>query len=80
MNKLEEKELVELKEFQTKKSNLITEIGIIEAHKNGYLKLLDGLIQEEEKIKKELEEKYGAVSINLEDGSLEKIDNDDGKS
>jgi hypothetical protein len=80
MSKLQEKELIDLKELQTKKGNLLAEIGAVEAHKHGYLQLLDSLIQEQEKIKKELEEKYGAISINLEDGSFEEITEEDGKS
>jgi len=73
MSKLQENELLELKEQQTKKNNLLAEIGVLEAHKHGYLKLLDGMLQDQEKTKKELEEKYGAISVNLEDGSFEEI-------
>lgn len=80
MSKLQKEELVKLQESNAKKVNLIAEIGAVEAHKYAYLQLLDVIIQEQEDMKKELEEKYGAISVDLNDGSFKEISKDDAES
>ena len=48
-------------------------MGIFEAEKHAVLHRVAGLNQDQGKLKQELEEKYGSVSINLQDGSYEEI-------
>jgi hypothetical protein len=48
-------------------------MGVLESQKHAILHDLAGVNEDQEKLKKELEEKYGAININLEDGSYEAI-------
>ncbi len=71
--KLTEKEFETVVDFQTKLNNLLFNIGAIESQKHGLLHELAGVNQDQEKFKKELQDKYGSVNINLKDGSFEEI-------
>ena len=71
--KLTEKEFETVVDFQTKLNNLLLNIGVIESQKHGLLHELAGVNQDQEKFKKELQDKYGSVNINLKDGSFEEI-------
>ena len=66
VNKLETEEFDKIIDFQKK-------IRVIESQKHAILHDLAGVNEDQEKLKKELEEKYGAININLEDGSYEAI-------
>ena len=80
MSKLEEKELETLREQESKKHAVFHDLGVLEAQKHALLHALSELASNQEEFKKELEEKYGKVSVNLEDGSFEKIEEPDGES
>jgi len=71
--KLTEKEFETIKDFQTKLNNIVFNIGISESQKHGFLHELAGVNQDQEEFKKVLEDKYGSININLEDGSFEEI-------
>jgi hypothetical protein len=71
--KITEKEFETIVDFQTKLNNLLLNIGAIESQKHGLLHELAGVNQDQEKFKKELQDKYGSVNINLKDGSFEEI-------
>ena len=71
--KITEKELETIKEQQKKIQTVVYDLGALEAKKfeiSGALKEFNEALNE---TKKELEEKYGQVNINLEDGSYEEI-------
>jgi hypothetical protein len=51
----------------------LNQVGVLEAQKYGLLGYVQEINKEVEDNKKVLEEKYGAVSINLEDGSYTAI-------
>lgn len=59
------------KDLQT----LLTNIGILESQKHGYLHQIGDLNKAIEDFKSELEAEYGAININLEDGSYTEIEN-----
>ena len=80
MSKLEENELSKLKEQESAKSAVLNNLGLIEAQKHAILHSLNGLYEESNEFHKELEEKYGKISVNLEDGSFEEIEDEDGES
>ena len=80
MSKLELKELETLKEQESKKNAIFHDLGVLEAQKHALLHALSELASGQEEFKKELEEKYGKVSVNLEDGSFEEIKESDGES
>jgi len=52
---------------------LLTNIGIVESQKHGFLHQLRDLNETIESFKGELQAQYGAVNINLEDGSYTEI-------
>ena len=73
MNKITDKELDKILAQQSKLGNLYNQVGHLEFTKNLKVKELVVLNTEIDSNKKELEEKYGRVNINLEDGSYEEI-------
>jgi hypothetical protein len=75
--KLTREELEKLQEIQQKNSALVQELGQIglaqinlEKRQENAEKYLDGLREEESAFAKELEEKYGTGSIDLEKGEF----------
>ena len=54
-------------------STLLTNIGIVESQKHGYLHQLRDLNELIDAFKNELQAQYGAININLEDGSYTEI-------
>lgn len=74
--KLEEKELETLKDQETKKNAILRDLGILAVQKQALVNAFATIQSEQEATKKELEEKYGKVSVNLEDGSYEEIKDD----
>ena len=62
-------ELTSIKEKQKTVNDLLSNIGYLEAQKHSTLHQLSEFNSDIEKSKNDLEEKYGAISINLEDGS-----------
>ena len=68
-----EEELKLVQENQGKMNQALSQVGVLEAQKYGLLGYVQQLNKEVEDNKKVLEEKYGAVSINLEDGSYTEI-------
>jgi len=76
MSKIKKEELESLQESQKKFAAIKHDLGQLEVQKHGLLHLWAGIQEEENKFKKELEEKYGKININLEDGSYEEIEED----
>ena len=71
--KITEKELETVKEQQKKIQTVVYDLGALEARKFEISGALKEFTEALNKTKKELEEKYGQVNINLEDGSYEEI-------
>jgi len=72
-SKITDKELETIKEQQQKIQTVVYDLGALEAKKfeiSAALKEFNDALNE---TKKELEEKYGQVNINLQDGSYEEI-------
>ena len=70
-NKVTEKELKEIQDLQANLYKLTTDIGVLETQKHAVLHELAGVNEKQEELKKVLEEKYGSININLEDGTFE---------
>jgi hypothetical protein len=70
--KLSEKELQKLKELRTKGNELIFALGQIEAQKASVFNQIQEVQVENEKIGKELQDKYGDGNIDLETGEFTK--------
>jgi len=73
--KIKQEELDNILKFQNTIRTLCTNIGILESQKHAALHDLAGVNQDQEKLKKEIEDKYGAININLEDGTYTEIEN-----
>ena len=52
---------------------VLTNIGVLESQKHSYLHQLADINKSIEEFKIELEKEYGAININLEDGSYTEI-------
>ena len=73
VNKIEEQELTTVKEQQGKIQQVVMDLGSLELRKAEILGAYGTFAKELDVTKKELEEKYGQVNINLQDGSYEEI-------
>ena len=70
----------ELKSVQEKVNNINQaqmQVGGLEVQKNVALEALKGLQMDLQVIQKDLEEKYGKVSVNLTDGTISEIPEDE---
>ena len=72
--KISEEQLEGLKAQQASKANIVTDIGVVEAQKHELLHALANVMDKQKELAKELEEQYGKINVNLEDGSYEVIE------
>ena len=72
--KIEKEELDKIVEQQVELNNLLKRIGFIETEKDCPLKAYIEILGDPNTSKKELEEKYGAINIDLSDGSYTKVE------
>jgi hypothetical protein len=73
VKKISEEQLKSLQEKVGTIQNLQTQIGGIEMQKHGALHQVATVQEELSKLQAQLEEQYGKVSINIQDGSYEEI-------
>ena len=73
MSKNYKEQLEKLQESQKKYAAIKHDLGQLEVQKHGLLHLWASVQEEDNKFKQELEEEYGKININLEDGSYEEI-------
>ena len=76
-NKITEEQLKNIQDQQTELNAILHEIGLIESQKHGLLHKIAEVNKDIENLKVELEEQYGAVNINLENGTYTKIENEE---
>ena len=74
--KIKEEELKTIQEQQKKLNELVHNIGLLESQKHGLLHEIAGVNKEVEDYKEVLEAEYGAINIDLEDGTYTKIEKD----
>jgi ABC-type oligopeptide transport system ATPase subunit len=77
MSKITEVELKGLQEQEQKKGAILHDLGLLQTQTHSLNHMYVELMVEQDKTKKELEETYGKVNINLQDGSFELIKEDD---
>ncbi len=68
-----EEQLKLLQEQQSKLNEMLRTVGVLEVQKSNVSKEIEALSKEIDSTKKELEEEYGQININLQDGSYEDI-------
>tara|TARA_R100000935_G_scaffold56141_1_gene87154 strand:+ start:55 stop:300 length:246 start_codon:yes stop_codon:yes gene_type:complete len=73
MSSINESELKNLQEQEQKKGAILHDLGLLTTQKHSLNHMYVELMVEQEKSKKELEEAYGKVNINLKDGTYELI-------
>ena len=74
--KIKEEELKTIQEQQKKLNELVNNIGLLESQKHGLLHEIAGVNKEVEDYKEVLEAEYGAINIDLEDGTYTEIEKD----
>jgi uncharacterized small protein (DUF1192 family) len=67
-------QLAKVKDQQEKIASLLRDIGFLETQKHELNHKYAILVQEVESFKAELEKEYGAVNINLQDGTCSPIE------
>ena len=72
--KIKEEQLERIQNIQKELSETLNSIGYLESQKHALLHKIKSINEEDQKIKAELEEEYGSVNINVEDGSYTKIE------
>jgi len=72
-----EDQLKTVKEQQTKLNEALRSIGILEVQKQNLAGKVQEVSKEIEATKKELEDEYGQVNIDLTDGSYSEIEKED---
>jgi hypothetical protein len=74
-NKITKEQLETIVNQQKDMSTLLSNIGLLESQKHGFLHQIAEVNKKVEETKAELENEYGAININLEDGSYTYIEN-----
>lgn len=72
--KITEEELKQIQAQVQVRGKLINDIGSVEAEKHKLLHALSNVLEKTKETADGLEEKYGKVNINLEDGSYEVVE------
>ena len=73
VNKINEQELKTVKEQTGKIQQCVLDLGSLEVKKAEIMQAYSEFLKQLDVTKKELEEKYGQVNINLTDGSYEEV-------
>ena len=74
--KIKEEELKLIQEQQKQLNELVRNIGLLESQKHGLLHEIAGVNKDIEDYKDVLEAEYGAININVEDGTYTNIEED----
>jgi vacuolar-type H+-ATPase subunit D/Vma8 len=73
MSKITEEQLKQLQEQEGKKNAIKHDLGLLETQKHALLHAFAQIQEQQDKMKVELEDQYGKINVNLEDGSYEII-------
>ena len=74
VSKITEEQLEVITNHQKDLNKSLTNIGFLETQKHSLLHEYAGVVEDIEKYKKELEDIYGAININIEDGTYTTIE------
>ena len=72
--KIKEEQLNEIRETQKELNQTLTDIGILESQKHALLHKIKTINEKDVEVRKRLEEEYGAININIEDGTYTPIE------
>ena len=74
MNTITKEQLEIITNQQKDLNTLLTNVGLVEAQKHGFLHQIADVNKAIEEFKNELQSQYGAININLSDGSYTLIE------
>ena len=74
LEKITDEQLEVITNHQKDLNKSLTNIGYVETQKHNLLHEYAGLVEDIEKYKKELEDIYGAINVNIEDGTYTEIE------
>jgi hemerythrin len=77
VSKITSEQLEVITKHQKDINKSLTNIGFLETQKHGLLHDYAGIVEDVEKYKKELEDIYGAININIEDGTYTEIEKEE---
>ena len=72
--KIKDEQLERIQSIQKELSETLNAIGYLESEKHALLHKIKSINEEDQRIKAELEEEYGSVNINVEDGTYTEIE------
>jgi len=76
-NKIKKEQLEKINNHQEAVNSILHQLGYLESQKHALLHELGGVNQEIEEFKNTLEEEYGSININVEDGTYTKIEKEE---
>jgi hypothetical protein len=76
MAKITEEQLSEIVELQSKLNEIISNIGLLETQKHGFLHDVAEVNKKIEEFKVKLEKEYGAISVDLKTGEYTEVEKD----
>ena len=76
MAKITKEQLSEIVELQTKLNEIISNIGLLETQKHGFLHDVAEVNKKIEEFKVKLEKEYGAISVDLKTGEYTEVEKD----
>ena len=76
---ISKEQLEKIQGFQKDLNKLLNEVGFLEAQKAQVLSKFGEINKQTEEFKKELEDEYGSININLEDGTYTPIEKEEDK-
>ena len=71
--KIKEEQLNKIQDQQKELNGILHEVGVLEAQKHGLLHKFASINQQVEDFKNELEKEYGAIQVNVENGTYKEI-------
>lgn len=74
VKQITKEQLEKIQDQQSRLQRMLTDIGAVEAQKHAMLHSLADVNKEIEETKAELEAQYGAISIDLKDGSYQEVE------
>ena len=77
VSKITDEQLEVITKHQKDLNKSLTNIGFLETQKHSLLHEYAGIVDDIEKYKKELEDVYGAININIEDGTYAGIEKEE---
>jgi hypothetical protein len=77
VNKITDEQLKDVTAKQAQINDAIHRIGMLEVQKEGVKRMLEDVSKEMEEMKKALEEEYGQININLQNGEYTPIEKEE---